>query len=1012
VTDSISDITFGRFLVRVDARQLLLDGEPVKLGAKAFDLLLILLERRERVVSKDQLLDLVWPGLIVEENTLQVHISTLRKLLGPLAIVTIPGRGYRFAGAALAPPAETSPACPEPPAMLEEVPAYGPAGAIPNTVLKPPRLIGREAALQKLRTAWTLGQMFVVLGEGGMGKSRLLAEFASQDAAVMASGARPGDSAVPYSTLARLLTAVNERFHPRLEPAIAADVSRLVPRLVSPGQPIPALVTEADRLRFLASVETFVLACRAAGVHGLLIDDVQFADNASAAVFRTLFDPARGSPGSLHAGFATRSDPMGTGAMEFLEGLKTSWQVATVELAPLESADIGKLIDSLEVDALRSTGWTIALAHHAGGNPAYLLESVKTILAEGPVADVPAHLPVPPTVEAAVERRLKQLAPDTRTLAQLAAVAGTAFSVALAASALGKPPLSLTPNFSELEQMQILKGNAFVHDIVQEATLRSVPGAIQDVLHRTVAQYLESISASPGAIAQHWQACGEWARAGQRWRAAADASTLCSRPVDAGDFLLRAMDCFERAGDGAARFDACYEFALTSPHPEHGKRLANVIEQMHALATQDEQRLKTALVEAGFARGFAHGIRDVGHCEQCARRALELAMKLGNATLEFEARNILAFLLYHLDRGKDAVSTIEPNRQWADSQATPAQKVDFLDRYGIALWSAGRTSEALAFQRESVVEALKCGEFTRAVRCLSNLAENLGHVGRLQEASASFGEAIATRKRLGPVRSISAFTELYLGKVDRELGRYANALDNLGFAIAEMQRSGQGAAVMLAESELALTWLDLGQTERAAQCSSQSCVRPPTPIQARRCDADLRLARATKRPRQALLALAQEIARGAGNEVRIPLELEIAREKGSAQARAAFEQIILSAEGAGMHGHALHARIELARNLFESGQIDRAVDQVHASLDAFQQFDPVDLYRPAIWWTGFQVLDASRDSAGAEACLRAARDWVQGTARDHVPEEYRDSFLTQNPINRQLLAAARKRLVS
>jgi hypothetical protein len=53
-------------------------------------------ERRERVVTKDELLDLAWPGVVVEENNLQVQISTLRKLLGPQSIVTIPGRGYRF----------------------------------------------------------------------------------------------------------------------------------------------------------------------------------------------------------------------------------------------------------------------------------------------------------------------------------------------------------------------------------------------------------------------------------------------------------------------------------------------------------------------------------------------------------------------------------------------------------------------------------------------------------------------------------------------------------------------------------------------------------------------------------------------------------------------------------------------------------------------------------------------------------------------------------------------------
>ncbi len=91
-----SEFRFGAARIDAEQRQLLIDGHPAKLGARAFDVLLALAERRDRTVSKNELLELVWPGVVVEENNLQVHISTLRKLLGPQAIATIPGRGYRF----------------------------------------------------------------------------------------------------------------------------------------------------------------------------------------------------------------------------------------------------------------------------------------------------------------------------------------------------------------------------------------------------------------------------------------------------------------------------------------------------------------------------------------------------------------------------------------------------------------------------------------------------------------------------------------------------------------------------------------------------------------------------------------------------------------------------------------------------------------------------------------------------------------------------------------------------
>jgi adenylate cyclase len=87
---------FGRFELNPATRQLLVDNALAPLGARAFDVLLTLIERRDRLVTKSELLDLVWPGVVVEENNLQVQISALRKLLGTDAIATIAGRGYRF----------------------------------------------------------------------------------------------------------------------------------------------------------------------------------------------------------------------------------------------------------------------------------------------------------------------------------------------------------------------------------------------------------------------------------------------------------------------------------------------------------------------------------------------------------------------------------------------------------------------------------------------------------------------------------------------------------------------------------------------------------------------------------------------------------------------------------------------------------------------------------------------------------------------------------------------------
>ena len=89
---------FGRFLLDAHRHELLADGEPVRIGSRALDVLIVLAAANGDLVTKDELMSRVWPGAVVEENTLQFHISALRKALGPDRdfIKTISGHGYRF----------------------------------------------------------------------------------------------------------------------------------------------------------------------------------------------------------------------------------------------------------------------------------------------------------------------------------------------------------------------------------------------------------------------------------------------------------------------------------------------------------------------------------------------------------------------------------------------------------------------------------------------------------------------------------------------------------------------------------------------------------------------------------------------------------------------------------------------------------------------------------------------------------------------------------------------------
>jgi DNA-binding winged helix-turn-helix (wHTH) protein len=89
-------LRFGRIEVRPDQRQVLVDGRGAPIAARAYDVLWALIQHRDRVISKSELLDCVWPGVVVEEHNLHTQVSSLRKVIGAVAIATIPGRGYRF----------------------------------------------------------------------------------------------------------------------------------------------------------------------------------------------------------------------------------------------------------------------------------------------------------------------------------------------------------------------------------------------------------------------------------------------------------------------------------------------------------------------------------------------------------------------------------------------------------------------------------------------------------------------------------------------------------------------------------------------------------------------------------------------------------------------------------------------------------------------------------------------------------------------------------------------------
>ena len=170
-------LKFGRFQVLPHRREFLVEGVPVAIGSRAFDVLMVLIEAGGELVTKDEILSRVWPGMVVEEHSLQFHISALRKVLGADRgfIKTISGRGYRFV-ADITTAAGEQEALPDRDAGLSA--PFADLEIRSNLPAPGSDLIGREAELSEATGLVTAHRLVTLVGAGGIGKTRLGIEVA------------------------------------------------------------------------------------------------------------------------------------------------------------------------------------------------------------------------------------------------------------------------------------------------------------------------------------------------------------------------------------------------------------------------------------------------------------------------------------------------------------------------------------------------------------------------------------------------------------------------------------------------------------------------------------------------------------------------------------------------------------------------------------------------------------------------------------------------------------------
>jgi predicted ATPase/DNA-binding winged helix-turn-helix (wHTH) protein len=266
VAQNKDDFSFGPFCLIASERLLTKNGVPVDLSPRAFDILAALLSRPSEVVSKSDLIGLVWPGVTIEEGTLRWHIAYLRKALsdgrdGARYIQTVSGRGYCFAATASRLSTASRPA--DEGSTLKKGPAF-PA--------RLSRMIGRDVVVEAISAQLMAGRFMTIVGAGGIGKTtvavsigrRLLADFGNlvyfvdlgslkdpllvASATVQALGlavneSNPVPSLIAYLRDRRILLVFDNCEH------VIEAVSALAERIYNEAPQVHILATSREALR-------------------------------------------------------------------------------------------------------------------------------------------------------------------------------------------------------------------------------------------------------------------------------------------------------------------------------------------------------------------------------------------------------------------------------------------------------------------------------------------------------------------------------------------------------------------------------------------------------------------------------------------------------------------------------------------------------------------------------------------------------------------------------------------
>jgi DNA-binding SARP family transcriptional activator len=878
-----------------------------------------------------------------------------------------------------------------------ELPAHA-ARPAPLSLLKPPRLVGREAEWRAIDEAMARSGVALLVGEPGIGKSRLMSDWLAP-ASSLASGARASDTLTPHSFSTRWLRALMDRWSlaPLLTPHVRAELARLLPELGAcadgPWQP--------ERMRHAATAA--VAAGVRAGCGVIALDDLHHADEASLALLLHLWRREPTGPSWLLAARGHEVPPLVRAWID--EAAPQSLTV--IDVRPLDEVAVRDLLASLGIESLDAGAWAAPMHRHTGGNPLFILETLRAMWLGGgwSGADAQPALPSPLPIAQMIERRVAQLPEAARELARVAAIAGQDFDAELAAKVLARAPLALVDAWRALEAAQILREGAFAHDLMHDAMLRSIPADLARLLHREVARFLEAGARSPARVAYHWEAAGDAERAGRSYEEAARGAAALNALGDSADLLRRAGDSFEQAGLASQAFasrvqqshwlDALKRFAEQGP----------LVEQLRASASTPRERMLALMREGIHLQGDRADERALATLEQ----ARVLALGLGDEGREAAAEITWRLAYTRALHGQVEQSLAIAKDFMADLDGHP-QEMLWRREYANLLEFAARYEEALAQIERAVALARAAGERRRLSECLITRSVVQGDLGHLH---ATWRDCEQARALLLAVDGSDQPTihDRQLAAHRREAGRFAEALALIVPALEWFRANDNAFWTQMCQLELARLYVTLGQPARAQQLMAD--FEPASTSS--RISLLMGRARIAKTLGQASRAFVEEAAALTPQTER-PMVLGwiVAIELVSHQEPPAALQLIESAlaDATNRHsrGWARALRLRRIESLVRAGRAGDAVRDAAPLMREIREHGEFWLYAPEYWWGFHRAFEAAGDAPAAREALTLGRDWILKTALPNVPADFRDSFLHRNPLNRDLLAAAHRLL--